>query len=74
MHRGVARLEVEIPVDTTAIVRLPGIEGLGVTESGQPVETVAGVALLLVEEGAALHLPGSGTYVFVWGFDAERRS
>ena len=70
---GRATLAVEIPVNTSAIVRLPGCDGAGVTESGRPAVEAPGVRLLGVEDGAALYAVGSGTYTFCWAVVAPDR-
>ncbi len=63
---GTARLAVEIPVNTSAIVHLPGCDGVGVSEGVVPVATAPGVRFLGTEDGAALYAVGSGAYVFTW--------
>ncbi|WP_442886702.1 family 78 glycoside hydrolase catalytic domain [Congregicoccus parvus] len=61
-----ATLEIEIPVNTTAIVCLPGSDGAGVVEGGRPAGSAPGVHFLRVEDGAALYAVGSGCYEFSW--------
>lgn len=63
---GAATLTVEIPVNTTAIVRLPACDGTGVLEGAQAADAAPGVSFLRLEDGAALYSVGSGTYAFSW--------
>ena len=63
---GTARLAVEIPVNTSATVRLPGCDGTGVSEGAVPAATAPGVQFLGTESGAALYAVGSGSYAFTW--------
>ncbi len=57
-------LEVTVPVNTTAIVYVPASDVKDVTESGKPVEHLAGVQFLNFDNGRALFEVGSGTYRF----------
>ena len=61
-----ATLKVEIPVNTTAIIRLPDSDGTAVKESKRPAAKAPGVRFLRVENGAALYSVGSGAYEFTW--------
>ena len=65
---GEASLEVQIPVNTSAIVRLPGSDGVNVNEDDRAAADAPGVRFLRVEDGAALYSVGSGTYAFTWRF------
>jgi len=60
---GVA-LEVTVPVNTTAVVRLPATEPSCVRESGVPADRAPGVAVLSPAAGVAVLSVGSGTYRF----------
>ena len=53
-----------MPVNTTAIVYVPASDVKDVTESGKPVEHLAGVQFLNFDNGRALFEVGSGTYRF----------
>jgi len=57
-------LRVTIPVNTTAIVYVPGTDAAAIKEGGKPVADAAGAKLLRVEEGRVLIEVGSGTYHF----------
>ncbi|HZS53706.1 MAG TPA: family 78 glycoside hydrolase catalytic domain [Bryobacteraceae bacterium] len=57
-------LQVEVPVNTTAVVYVPANAGTTVYESGAPAQTANGVQLLQRENSRAQFLVGSGTYVF----------
>ncbi len=63
-EKGRIRLEVTIPANTTAIVRVPTTDPDGVTEGGSPVSEAEGVMALPADEGVAVYEVGSGTYVF----------
>ena len=59
-------LEVEVPVNATAVVRVPTTDPSSVTESGRPASKAPGVRVLPAEPGAAARFEiGSGRYVFV---------
>jgi alpha-L-rhamnosidase len=60
---GKLRLEVSIPVNTTATVYMPSAHNDAVTESGQPVAKATGIRFLRSEKGAAVYEVGSGSYV-----------
>ena len=63
---GRLRLEVEVPVNTTAVVRVPTRDPSSVTESGRPASGAPGVRVFSAEPGAAARFEiGSGRYVFV---------
>jgi alpha-L-rhamnosidase len=58
-------LEVEVPVNTTAVVRVPTRDPASVTESGLPVVEAPWVTVLpSAPTGAALLEVGSGRYTF----------
>ena len=61
---GRMRLEVTIPPNTRATVRLPGAQAGQVTESGLPVAGAAGIADVRQQEGATVLEAGSGQYRF----------
>ncbi len=58
-------LEVTIPANTTATVRIPARDLAGITESGKPTAKANGVRVLGQENGIAAFEVGSGTYKFV---------
>ncbi len=68
---GAATLTVEIPVNTTATIHLPGTDGTGVMEGSTPAADAPGVRFLRVENGAALYEVGSGAYAFSWALAQE---
>jgi len=72
IRHGGAALRVEVPVNTTAIVRLPGCDGVGVNEGDRPAADAPGVRFLRVDDGAAVYSVGSGVYEFSWGFAPPR--
>jgi len=57
-------LDVTIPPNTTATVRIPAKDDASVTESGKPAATVAGLKFLRMEQGTAVYQAFSGTYAF----------
>jgi alpha-L-rhamnosidase len=57
-------LEVVVPANTTAVVSFPAKDLASITESGKPIEKVAGVKFLKSENGKATLEVGSGTYQF----------
>jgi len=61
---GKLRLEVTIPVNTTATVYVPTTRPGDVTESGRLAEKANGVKFLRAEKEAAVYEVGSGNYVF----------
>jgi alpha-L-rhamnosidase len=68
-HRepGQFKLRVRVPVGVTATVFLPAEAGTRLQEGGKPLENVAGVRPLGVEEGSAVLAVGSGEYEFASG-------
>lgn len=58
------QLELEIPVNTTALVHLPASTGEQIKESGQPVSQSAGVQLVRADRGQMIYRVGSGRYSF----------
>lgn len=59
-------LEVEVPVNTAAVVRVPTPDSSSIQESGRPASNAPGVRVLPVEPGVAARFEiGSGRYVFV---------
>ena len=57
-------LRVTIPVNTTAIVYVPGADPAAIKEDGKSVADAAGAKFLRLEEGRVLIEVGSGTYHF----------
>ena len=70
-HRedGQFRLDVTIPANTEATVRLPGAARTAVTESGTPLDEATGLSALRQDGEDRVLTAGSGTYTFV--YDAE---
>ncbi|MGH2947911.1 MAG: family 78 glycoside hydrolase catalytic domain [Solirubrobacteraceae bacterium] len=61
------RLEVTIPVNTTATVAVPADDVSSVTEGGVPAVDAPGVRFLRMEDGYAVFEVGSGKYRFEAG-------
>jgi alpha-L-rhamnosidase len=57
-------LYVEIPVNTSAEIWLPAVEGIPVTENGRPLSQVPEVHFLRFEQGYAVFSTGSGAFRF----------
>ena len=64
LETGNLKLEVTVPINTTATVYVPAKDAAGVTESGKPALKAVGVKFLRMEDGAAMYEVGSGTYRF----------
>jgi len=62
--RGNLKLDITIPINTTATVYVLAKDAAGVTESGKPAAQAAGVKFLRMENNAAVYELGSGTYQF----------
>jgi alpha-L-rhamnosidase len=65
-------LGITIPPNTTATVHVPVTSGVGISESGRPVEQAEGVKVLRRDDGEVVLAVGSGDYEFVgrWLGDA----
>jgi alpha-L-rhamnosidase len=61
---GKLTMDVTIPVNTTATVYVPAKAAEGVAENGKPTDKVEGVKFLRMQDSAAVHAVGSGTYRF----------
>ncbi len=59
------RLNVTVPVNTTATVYVPASDVSQVAEGGKPAARAAGVKWLRNEDGAVVLEVGSGNYEFV---------
>jgi hypothetical protein len=57
-------MQAGVPVNTTAEVHVPADSRWAVTEGGEPVEDVADVTFLRMEDDAAVFEVGSGDYEF----------
>jgi alpha-L-rhamnosidase len=57
-------LHIVIPVNTTALVFLPGKDPAGVTENGHVVSNEAGIKYLRQEDNYLVFEVGSGSYNF----------
>jgi len=66
------RLEVTIPANTEATVRLPGAARTTVTESGTPLDEAAGLSLIRQDGEDRVLKAGSGTYVFAYEEERSR--
>jgi alpha-L-rhamnosidase len=58
------KLDVTIPVNTSATVYVPAKDAAAVTESGKPAAQAEGVTFLRMENNAAVYAVGSGNYRF----------
>jgi alpha-L-rhamnosidase len=61
---GRVRLDVEVPIGAEAIVHVPAKSAEAVTEGGKPIAQAGTVKFVKMENGTAVFLAGSGTYVF----------
>jgi alpha-L-rhamnosidase len=65
LETGNLKLDITIPVNTTATVYVPAMDAAGVTESGKPAVNAKDVKFLRMENNAAVYAVGSGVYKFV---------
>jgi alpha-L-rhamnosidase len=65
---GTMTMEVEIPANTTATVRLPGGKLEDVTESGKTLGSALANSGAKQVDGAVVFDAGSGTYEFVYKY------
>ncbi|MCL5271104.1 MAG: family 78 glycoside hydrolase catalytic domain [bacterium] len=63
-ENGKLSIEVSVPPNTTALVRLPAAEPDKVTENGAPAGESPGVELMEFEQGSAAYKVQSGRYMF----------
>lgn len=61
---GPMTLDVTVPANTTAEVRIPAANRWAVTEGGTPIGDVDGVEFIRVQDGDVVLEVGSGTYAF----------
>lgn len=61
---GYFTLKVEIPVNSSATVYLPATDVNAITESGKAISNQKGIQFSRIENGKALYIIGSGTYLF----------
>jgi len=61
---GKLTLEVTVPANTTATVRIPAAKEADVTESGKPLSSAEGVKFEKMDAGAAVVTVSGGTYRF----------
>ena len=66
------RLNVRIPPNTRATIRLPGASLEQVVESGEPLDTAAGIGVFRQSGEAVLVETGSGSYVFTYSAEKLR--
>jgi hypothetical protein len=64
LERGTFHLDVTVPVNATATVRLPARDAGSVTVDGKPAAGAAGIKSLGVKDGRAAFAVGSGRYRF----------
>ncbi len=68
---GAMTLEVVVPPNTTATVRLPGATAEDVTEGGVPASGAEGVSEVAQSEDATTLRVGSGRYAFSWSLGSQ---
>lgn len=61
---GVLKLDVTVPVNTTATVHIPATNAESVSEGGKPAVGAQGVKSVGMQNGSAVFEVGSGTYAF----------
>jgi alpha-L-rhamnosidase len=59
---GAWTLDLTVPANATATVRLPGLNAAHVTEGGHPLRAVTGARLVGTDHGTAIFEVGAGTY------------
>jgi alpha-L-rhamnosidase len=60
-------LDIEIPVNTTAVIYLPTADIKNIAESGKAISTITGFKMVGVEKGRVKIKTGSGKFHFVSG-------
>jgi alpha-L-rhamnosidase len=66
-------LDVTVPPNTTAEIRVPTLDATSVTESGRPALSSPGVTFVRADAEAAVYLVGSGRYAFACDKPVVRR-
>lgn len=61
---GAMKLDVTVPANTTAEIRIPTSSRWAVTEGGAPAESVPGIEFSSFTDGVAVFTVGSGEYAF----------
>lgn len=61
---GAMQLDVTVPANTTAEIRIPATSRWAVTEGGAPAASVPGIEFSGFTDGVAVFTVGSGTYAF----------
>ena len=61
---GAMQLDVTVPANTTAEIRIPTSSRWAVTEGGAPAESVPGIEFSSFADGVAVFTVGSGEYTF----------
>ena len=72
LENGTMRIDVEIPPNMTATVRLPDSGLKDVTESGQPLESLPGILSVNPEENGVRIESGSGKCSFAYAYTSNR--
>jgi alpha-L-rhamnosidase len=65
---GKMTMQVEVPANATATVRLPGARMEDVTENGKAAQAGTGISGVRQDEGAVFAEVGSGSYEFVYAY------
>ena len=61
---GVMKLDVTVPANTSAEIRIPTSSRWAITEGGKPVDSVPGIEFSSFADGVAVFTVGSGEYAF----------
>ena len=61
---GVMKLDVTVPANTTAEIRIPTSSRWAITEGGKPAASVPGIEFSSFADGVAVFTVGSGEYAF----------
>jgi alpha-L-rhamnosidase len=63
-NAGSFKLDIKVPVGSTATVYVPALKAKNVTESGKKINDKGGVSFQKMENGYAVFTTGSGDYSF----------
>ena len=65
---GKIEIDVEIPVNTSALIYVPGTNPQTISENGRPLKTVKDIQFITFEKGRTVFKIGSGKYHFISSF------